>query len=246
MLLAGTTLGKVHICDTAKHQSRKTISIENEEISALEFTSDGSKFLAQTGHWDGSVVKILAADTGEPVFTFTVMEEVFPATAVAMSPDGKHVAAGGFFGGLWLMKTTNDDSQPPFGSGGVRIDDVLYSPDGKYLLTVEGASAGWFDVATNERKGFARHADTITMVTFSSDGGRVATASEDGVVRVWSVADGKPVGGEMRHDGPVRTLALGVGLSHEIVIPATSRKITPFPWTRPVVVRDLDTGRTIS
>jgi roadblock/LC7 domain-containing protein len=49
-----------------------------------------------------------------------------------------------------------------------------------------------------------RHAGGVSAASFSPDGRRVVTASEDRTARVWNAASGRPVGEPLRHAGLVR------------------------------------------
>ena len=47
------------------------------------------------------------------------------------------------------------------------------------------------------------HEKTVTSASFSPDGTRVVTASEDGTARIWETASGQPVGTPLRHEKTV-------------------------------------------
>jgi hypothetical protein len=47
------------------------------------------------------------------------------------------------------------------------------------------------------------HEDSVNAASFSPDGRRIVTASQDETARVWDAESGKPVGDPMRHQGSV-------------------------------------------
>lgn len=51
------------------------------------------------------------------------------------------------------------------------------------------------------------HDGAVRVAVFGPDGGRVATASEDGTARVWDARTGAPVGAPLRHGGVVRSVS---------------------------------------
>ena len=51
------------------------------------------------------------------------------------------------------------------------------------------------------------HEGWINTICFSPNGRFLATAGEDGCVRIWSTYDGQPVGAAMEHEAPVRRVA---------------------------------------
>jgi len=101
---------------------------------------------------------------------------------------------------------------------------VGYSPDGRIACTVAGeaielqktrAISLWNSI-TREAIGAAlSHEGILTDVTFSRGNLRVATADEDGFVRIWSGVDGTPLTSPLPHNDAVSSVAFcpdGAGL----------------------------------
>ncbi len=71
------------------------------------------------------------------------------------------------------------------------INKIQYSPNGKLLAVVSSIGVWLYDVNSGEAHALlAGHTDKINNVTFSSDGKILASASEDGSIRLWDVATG--------------------------------------------------------
>ncbi len=97
---------------------------------------------------------------------------------------------------------------------------AAFSPDGAYLVTAgAGGEALLWDFAPLGKEpapgmvprlapcaSLAGHQGLVLYAEFSPDGRQVATASADGTARLWSVANGAPVGAPriLHHGGPVR------------------------------------------
>jgi WD40 repeat protein/serine/threonine protein kinase/tetratricopeptide (TPR) repeat protein len=120
------------------------------------------------------------------------------ATAVQQSP--RLVA-------LW--KAEGGDGQAVFCADGKRVL-IANTPPPQLRLVIPARSQGvlWTaDVATGRRLVRMELAGTLLDFALSPDGKRVATACEDGTAQVWDLETGRPLGGPLRHKGPVRSVA---------------------------------------
>jgi WD40 repeat protein/serine/threonine protein kinase/Flp pilus assembly protein TadD len=126
--------------------------------------------------------------------------------AVAFSPDGKRVAAGGHDGHkvkIFDSQTGQELLSVPVGQ---RCQDLVFSPDGRFLATAPyGSMARVWDAATGQEKlGDWRRVSPIGggTVAFSTDSNFLATAHGD-AVNHWHLASGRLVRRLTGHAGPV-------------------------------------------
>ncbi|MHB8970143.1 MAG: WD40 repeat domain-containing protein [Pirellulaceae bacterium] len=155
--------------------------------------------------------------SAEPVRSLDCVVSCGPTTpmaAVAWSPDGKLVAAGGYQEVL-IWDVANGALLKRLGTGQLAdtISAVVFSADGSLLAVAEGVPYGagavkLLDVAAGGViAAFLEPQDATLCLTLSPDGKWLAGAGVDGVVRVWSM-DEKKLAGEMRgHAGWVRGVA---------------------------------------
>jgi WD40 repeat protein len=125
---------------------------------------------------------------------------------LAVSPDGRLVAAGGD-GKIWFWDAETGElhGEPLEGHDG-GVTNVLFSPDGSLLLS-SGADSTvrvW-DVETREQDGEplrVRGADGVRVLAVNPAGDRVAVLDSDGAVSVWDYDE---------RDGPRDVFPPGTG-----------------------------------
>lgn len=125
-------------------------------------------------------------------------------SSVAFSPDSKQVAS------CDGAKVRIFDLSPPALKHEINLQaasyaGVAFSPDGKTLAVGDNRGVHLIDVATQVVTHVAGHKATVTAVSFSQDGSRMLTASNDGTLRVWNMKTNPPTqthlckGGSVMH-----------------------------------------------
>jgi len=113
---------------------------------------------------------------------------------VDISPDGEYLATGSDDQTARLWDLATGETIRMFSGHVGRVEDVAFSPDGKFLLTAgEGdQTARLWDVASGEMvQVFSGHNSGVGLIAFSPDGKSIATAGGDATARIWNVATGQ-------------------------------------------------------
>ena len=119
-----------------------------------------------------------------------VAKEDGEVRSVALSPDGKTVAAGVRYGAvtMWDISSGRMRLHVPVHSGDVWA--LAFSPDGKILVSGDG---GWnraspvkvWDSTTGDPRGELANSGETLSLAFSPDGEYLAAGSGDRTARVW-------------------------------------------------------------
>ena len=210
-------------------KSDKTIGIHEsrsgKEIRRLEghsqsaytvaFSPDGRK-LAST---DGGTLRFWDTETGK---LLPDEGKLGARYSLAYSPDGKLVACGSGVYDVATGEVRQYDRGPGAGRVGLGESDVLFSPDGKRVVSANhNCVQTWDGTTLNTLQADSGHNREVFAVSSSADGSVVASASgEWGVVRRWEATTGKPSSPFQVDNGYVyavtyspdgRTLAVGTG-----------------------------------
>lgn len=204
-------------------------------IRSIVFTPDGRHLVSASDDktirvWDvesGRTVRTLRGDIGDG--------EAGKIYALAVSPDGRWLAAGG------------RTAIGPLRSNPIRIYDLAsgrfavlleghrepvltlaFSPDGRLLASggMDDRAILW-DLASGRKLSVLEgHQGDVNAVRFMPAGGRLVTASDDKTLRLWSVADGRSVAVLDGHTD----LVLSVAVSKDGTIASSSFDQTVRLW----------------
>src|SRR5262245_19920261 len=177
-------------------------------LEAVAFSTDGSRFVTAgwihtVQVWEAASGKLLRAIPCEGPNLF----------AVAVSPDGRYIAAGGdqpqAFIHVWDVRGAQPVAIGGFAGHRDAVHSVAFSRDGTKLLTAShDRTARLWDVSTGkEIRTFVGHSWWLWSADFSPDERRVVTASQDGTAILWDTDSGKQLGQFFGHKGPVFSAA---------------------------------------
>jgi hypothetical protein len=135
---------------------------------------------------------------------------------VAFINEGKQVASGGDDNNIRFWNTEDEAKQTrQVGGFSGPVFKLELTPDGKSLLACSSdKTVKVLDPSNGSAKQTLQgHNDWVYTFALSRDGKTLATGSWDGEVRLWNLADGKPI----------RTILAAPGLSVAVAEKAAAR-----------------------
>jgi WD40 repeat protein len=188
-------------------------------------------------------VKLWDATTGKLLLTLDGgLEEA--GSALAFSPDGTTLAAAWATQvTLWNLRTGEVVSTlagKPLGAAvgyNLGVGQIDFSPDGKRLAfaNLNGAPEVWDWAHQKKVLSLPGEGQPAKAIAFNSDAGLLATAGDDGIVRVWDAASGTQV----------QTLSLG-GVIHSVAFSQEGSLLAAASEDGGIKVWDVATGTVVA
>ena len=200
VVAVGDDAGSVFAIDLRKAvRAAQKLGEAAKRVGAVAVSPDGATVAA--GSDDGNALVWALADPKTPV---TIQAHDRQVASLQFAPDGKRLWTSG--GDAWLRSWNAADGaldREMTAIEGLTVQYVAVSPDGKRAATwshhrgAKGSEAGRFwlwDLSNGDQLAEPeRHAEGLTSVVFSPDGGTIATGSEDQTVRLWKAPTGEGV-----------------------------------------------------
>jgi hypothetical protein len=135
-------------------------------------------------------VVVFDAESLQPEHTIATF--VDDQVKTALSPDGRRLAIVERDDHFRIWDVASEQLIHSMPIGAVPVTDLVYSPDGRFLLAACGDDLRIWDAVDNRLlHDLHQHENTISSVVVSADSRRVATVSNDLSVRLWSMPEGR-------------------------------------------------------
>lgn len=235
-IVTGDSEGTVRVWDAGTGGVIATLQGHHGGVESVRFSADGRRIGSGGGSTDGTVrvwhadVARLTALVEGDVATLSGTSAVDPWT-VALSPDGRRVAAGETSGRVRLADTATGRLIATL-AGHRNYVSMVFSDDGRRIATYGGdGQIRIWDTETGEQLA-EFPAATVTSLAWRADGRRIAVGDSVGRVLVWDVGSGKQVALLGKHENQVESVAFS----------PDGRRIASGDYDGTVQVWDAETG----
>ena len=170
-----------------------------KELALIEDHADWIFDLAWSP--DGKRLATASRDKTSKVFDVEKKESVatFPGHAetvycVSFAPDGKSIVTGGADNQIRVWNPDEDAKQVKVVGGfGGAVFRLMFAPGGKILIACGADKLVRLFEDFNPKPPLTGHLDWVYSLALAPDGKTLASGSWDGEVRLWNLADGKPI-----------------------------------------------------
>jgi len=192
----------LQLWDPSTGKQRGVLGEPHESCRKVAFSPKGDLLATvenNTPH-DGGTVRILQVATGRLLRQWSVEARHL---VLAFAPEGKLLAAGGWGDTrVWDPESGKEIIRFPFG-----VDSLLFSADGRFLLTSSGLVRIWQTSTWKETREIRGHQALVSCLAFAPDGNTIATGSWDRTVRLWDASSGQELTCLETNEGGFRSLA---------------------------------------
>jgi WD40 repeat protein len=161
------------------------------------------------------------------------------SAAARFSPDGRRIVLFGDGSAALVLEADSARQLCPPLAHTHRVDDALWTPDSKFILTAAGpGGAQAWDPATGRPVATFPHSNSVSAIAISSDGKQLAIAQAGGAVEIWETLACRRQAGPIMMPGTIHQL--------EFSPDGARLAIAAIRGTDGVVeVRDIATGAVI-
>lgn len=180
-----SSYGSLRLWEATGGAGVRTIPIPGESLHTLVATPDGSAWLCA-----GALGRIHRVEPGGGLQSSAPLPTPALTASLALSPDGRWIAAGTFADAAYFWRTDSPDSPIQVLSHPRVVGCVRFSPDGERIATsCEDRIVRIWRVSDGglERE-FRDAGDRVPDVDFDPSGRRLAIAVRDGSLLLWDLA----------------------------------------------------------
>lgn len=179
-----------------------TKGIESEEKQLVSSSADGT-------------IRLWNIANGGTVRQFPLPPQGLAGQALAVTPDGRRLAVGGY-AGIWEFDLNTEGHVRELKGHRGWVRALAYTPDGQRLLSSadDGAILAWSPHAVEASARLEGHRGGVLALAISPEGTHALSGGRDGTVRPWDLWTQQPLKTCVGHEGWVEAVAFGADHRH--------------------------------
>jgi WD40 repeat protein len=194
---------------------------------SVAFSPDGLLMATAGGDLGWNPLELKVWDTTTWSVRHDLIGHARGVSCVAFDPKGEFLASGANDGIVKLWDVRSGEWKRDLDGGKTAVQGIAFSLDGKSLAIAGSESVTICNLLTNEKLALRGHLGRVQQVSFHPNGRRLASAGNDGTVRIWDLKTGQEVLTLRGHQGFVYDLAFSPD-GHQLV--SASRDGTVKIW----------------
>jgi WD40 repeat protein/serine/threonine protein kinase len=228
--------------DGSRHDELQLLDLvaagHRQRINALAFSPQGDRVASASK--DGTI-RIWSAGDGE--LLHTLAGHTGAVFSLAFHPTKPVLASGGYDGNLriWDLVTGAELTMRADLEG--EVSAVAWSPDGGILATTHGKLVCLRDESYETTNKLIGHQDRVTSLSFHPDGQRLASASLDGTIRLWTTRNPESTSHVLTLRTGQKCPAVAFSPDGRRLYAALGKSLRVFETSGPAVTFDLRRGR---
>jgi tetratricopeptide (TPR) repeat protein len=177
--------GVVHLFDVSSGQEAAPLQCDAAmSIKQLIFTSNRGMLVIKSSNPAGTQIRIW--DAANPQTATIVVQVPRELSEIALSPNGRWLAAGDTNHTIHIWDTASWEERPPLPGHSKSVTAVAFFPDSQRLASASNdQTIKLWDLRTSEDL-LTLHTDVfITTLAISPDGRQIASAGNERIIRLW-------------------------------------------------------------
>jgi WD40 repeat protein len=178
-----------------------TVRPDTGSFGNIAFTPDGRQLVSA----GADVVRRWDTESGRELRPLSGPSQ--PVEEIAISEDGRLLAAASREHPVWLWDLTRGQPLPPLTGHEGRVLAVAFSPDGQHLAAGGLSDLKVWDLTTGRaRLTLSGHPDWIGAIAFSPNGRVLAAGGGQTTIRLWNAETGQALRTLVGHTGAVTAI----------------------------------------